>query len=208
MPIPSLKNVPGGGTDFKPCPIGTHSAVVTRLYYLGTQPSNDPKYKPAKKIVIVFEIDEPLEPGSDKNFMLSTTVGFSLNEKSGLTKLFKPVLGARWPKEGDNFDIETLLGLKCLVTVVHKQSGDKLYANVGSVGGLPRGMAPFETVTDEFCWSYDDAPRDGVPEWVKTAAAKCIELTGLNNASVPVSTPGAMSSRGHAVNPDADDSPF
>jgi len=207
MPIPTLKNTPGQ-TDYKPCPAGTFSANVVRIYYLGTQPSNDPKFKPAKKVVIVFEIDEPLEPGSEKNFMISTTVGFSLNEKSGLTKLFKPVLGSRWPKEGDNFNIEDLLGLKCLVTIAHITKGDKTYANVGSVGGLPRGMAPFESKSDEFCWSYDDPPRDGVPEWVQKAAANCIELTGLNNASVPASTPGTMPKGGYNVNPDADDCPY
>lgn len=207
MPIPTLKNNPGQ-SDYKPCPAGTFSATVIRLYYLGTQPSNDPKYKPAKKIVIVFEIDEPLEPGSDKNFTISTTVGFSLNEKSGLTKLFKPVLGSRWPKEGSDFDIESLLGLKCLVTIAHVTRGDKTYANVGSVGGLPRGMAPFEAMSDEFCWSYDDEPRDGVPEWVQKAAANCIELTGLKNSSVPASTPGAMPTNGHAVDPDDPNAPF
>ena len=50
MPIPTLKNTPGT-SDYKPCPAGTFSATVVRIYYLGTQPSNDPKYKPAKKVV-------------------------------------------------------------------------------------------------------------------------------------------------------------
>lgn len=205
MPIPTLNNTPGI-SNFKPCPEGTFSAVVVRIYYIGTQPSTDPKYKPHKKVVIVFEIDEPLEEGSDKNFMISTTVGFYVTEKSGLTKLFKPVLGSLWPKEGDDFDIETLLGLQCLVTIVHNKKGEKTYANVGSVGGLIKGMVPFKSKSDEFCWSYDDPPRDGVPEWVQKAAANCIELTGLNNATVPAAAIPAA--KGHAVDPDDPNTPF
>ena len=106
----------------------------------------------------------------------------------------------------NNFNIEDLLGLKCLVTIAHITKGDKTYANVGSVGGLPRGMAPFESSADEFCWSYDDAPRDGVPEWVQKAAANCIELTGLNNATVPAAAIPAT--KGHAVDPDDPNTPF
>jgi hypothetical protein len=206
MPIPMLKNNPGSGTgDYTPVPEGTYQAIVQNLFFIGTQPSLNPKYKPAQKLVIRFIIDEPLGEQSDKFYSISTTVGFSLSEKSGLTKLFKPVLGSGWPPEGGTLDPETLLNLRVMVTITHTAKGDKTYANVASLGRLPRGMAPFDPNCDIFAWSYDDPPRDGVPEWIIKQAAQCHELTGQ---SAPAKEYRAPAPGGHKIDPTAEDAPF
>ena len=206
MPIPMLKNNPGSGTgDYTPVPEGTYQAIVQNLFFIGTQPSLNPKYKPAQKLVIRFIIDEPLGEQSDKFYSISTTVGFSLSEKSGLTKLFKPVLGSGWPPEGGTLDPETLLNLRVMVTITHTTKGDKTYANVASLGRLPRGMAPFDPACDIFAWSYDDPPRDGVPEWIVKQAAQCHELTGQ---STTVKEYRAPALGGHKIDPTAEDAPF
>ena len=206
MPIPMLKNNPGSGTgDYTPVPEGTYQAIVQNLFFIGTQPSLNPKYKPAPKLAIRFVIDEPLGEQSDKFFTITTTVGFSLGEKAGLTKLFKPVLGSGWPPEGGQLDPETLLNLRVMVTITHTVKGDKTYANVASLGRLPRGMAPFDPNCDIFAWSYDDPPRDGVPEWIIKQAAQCHELTGQ---SAPVKEYRAPAPGGHKIDPTAEDAPF
>lgn len=206
MPIPKLVNYPAGGNaDYTPVPEGTYQAIIQNIFYIGTQSPLNPAYKPSKKMVIRFILDEPLGEQSDKYYSISTTVTFSLGDKSGLTKLFKPILGSAWPGEGQSFDIESLLNLRVMVTITHTVKGDKTYANVASLGRLPRGMAPFDPTCDIFAWSYDDPPRDGVPEWVVKQAAQCHELTGQ---SAPVKEYRQPVAAGHAVDPDSADAPF
>jgi hypothetical protein len=175
--------------DYTPCPEGSFPAAIVRVYYVGTQVNTyNPTYKPIGKIILVFELDEPLAEG-DGNYRLSKSLSLSLGEKGGLYKLFKPVLGSTFPAEGQQWSPESLLGLKVLATVAHTVKEGKTYANIESLGRIPRGMVPFEPQADEFCWSYDDPPRDGVPQWVVDLAAKCTELTGevkvVNTARAP-----------------------
>jgi hypothetical protein len=176
MPIPTLVNKPS--KDFTPCPEGSYQGKIIRVYYVGTQiNASNPTYKPQGKLILVFEVDEPV-PGSDGNYKLSKTVSMSLNEKSGLYKLFKPVLGSAYPNENEPFNPEQLLSMRVMVNVTHTIKGDRTYVDISSLGRIPRGMVPFEPESDEFCWSYDDPKVEGIPQWVYDLAAKCLEVTG------------------------------
>lgn len=176
MPIPTLVNK--SAKEYTPCPEGSFQGKLVRIYYVGTQINTyNPTYKPQGKLILVFELDEPM-PDGNGNFRLSKTISTSLNEKSGFFKLFKPVLGSSYPSENGSFNPEQLLSMRVMVNVTHTVKGDKTYTDISSLGRIPRGMAPFEPECDEFCWSYDDPPKEGVPQWVLDLAAKCIEVTG------------------------------
>lgn len=219
MPIPML-SADAPQKAFELCPEGSFQASLIRVYYCGTHANKfNPDSYPQKKIAFVFELDEPRSDGSG-NFILSTTVTFSLNEKSGLTKLLKPVMGSSYPdKPGQNLDITTLLDMRVMVTVGHTTRGEKTYANILSLSRVPRGMVPFHPSSDSFVWSYDDPEDHRVPEWIRKFAAECIEL---NPSAAPAAKPQAsqldrqMAARfdatrvtGHAVDANAtEDIPF
>lgn len=160
------------------CPEGTFQAELVRIYYCGLQENKFNPDQPQPKIVFAFEIDEPMLE-SDGNHLLSTTVTYSLNEKSGLTKLLKPVLGSSFPdKPGQELDVDGMVGMKVMVTVSHTHKDDgRVFANIAGLARLPRGMQPFQATMDAFSWSCDDAndPNDDkVPKWVKEFADKRI----------------------------------
>ena len=176
MPIPTL--VKKTAKEYTPCPEGSFQGKLVRIYYVGTQiDTYNPTYKPQGKLILVFELDEPV-PGGNGNFRVFKKISTTLNEKSGFYKLFKPVLGSSYPNENGSFNPEQLLSMRVLVNVTHTVKGDKTYTDISSLGRIPRGMVPFEPECDEFCWSYDDPPKEGVPQWVLDLAAKCIEITG------------------------------
>lgn len=177
MPIPTLINS-ASAANYTPCPEGSYQGAIVRVYYVGTQINTyNPTYKPQGKLVLVFELDEPTPEGNG-NYRLSKTVSMALGDKSGMYKLFKPVLGSSYPQEGQSWNPESLLSLKVMVNVAHTVKNDKTYVDISSLGRIPRGMAPFTPEADEFCWSYDDPPREGIPQWVQDLAAKCCELNG------------------------------
>lgn len=185
MPIPSLSYKDNSSKPRELCPEGTFQAELARIYYVGTQENKFNPEAPQPKIIFVFELDEPMLE-SDGNHILSTTVTYSLNEKSGLTKLLKPVMGSAYPdKPGQQLDIDALVGLKVMVTVSHTHKDEKTYANIAGLARLPRGMQPFAATLDSFSWSCDDTndPNiDKVPQWVKDFADKRIEVQGQASA--------------------------
>jgi hypothetical protein len=82
MPMPVITN--SKTADFTPCPEGSFPAAIVRVYYVGTQVNTyNPTYKPIGKIILVFELGEPLTDG-DGNYRLSKTLSLSLGEKGGL----------------------------------------------------------------------------------------------------------------------------
>jgi hypothetical protein len=210
MPLPRL-TVPSAGRSDGPrelCPAENMRAKIIRIYFVGTQENTfEPNQKPVPKLVITFEADSQKSDGT--NHLLSMVVTYSLHEKSSLTKQFGSILGDKWPtKPGQSFDIAELVGLDCMVDVVHSAKKDgTLSAKIGKIGKLPRGFQPLESDMDQFLWSFDDPGAmndEKVPEWIRKMASESIEVTGR---VVQMAKP-ALATRGHAVNPDADDSPF
>lgn len=178
MAIPALKFSSQSTKPREICPEGTFQAELIRVYYCGLQENKFNLDNPQPKIIFAFELDEPLLE-SDGNHILSTTVTYSLNEKSGLTKLLKPVLGSQFPdKPGQELDVDSLVGMKVMVTVSHTKKDDgRVFANIAGLARLPRGMQPFTATMDAFAWSCDDADdpnTDKVPGWVKEFAEKRI----------------------------------
>jgi hypothetical protein len=188
MAIPVL-TASAPAKKYELCPQVSTQGCLVRAYYCGTHPNKfEPSNMPMKKIVLFFELDEPRLDGSG-NHVLNTTVTFSVNEKSGLTKLLKPAMGSNYPdKPGQSLDINALIDRLFLVQVSHTIKGDKTYANIGALTQVPRGMVPFSPTMDSFVWCYDDPADSRVPEWVAKFASECNELGGVKTAPKPDST--------------------
>lgn len=65
----------------------------------------------------------------------------SLHAKAGLRKFLESWRGRPFTAEElAGFDLKAVVGLTCLVGIVHEAKGDKVYANLSSVMKLPKGM--------------------------------------------------------------------
>ena len=82
-------------------------------------------------------------------FSISKEYTASIGEKANLRKDLEAWRGRPFSSEElRNFSLENVLGAPCLLGVVHKPSKDgaKVYANVGSIMALPKGMPSPELV--------------------------------------------------------------
>lgn len=139
----------GGGGDFTPTPQGTHIAVCNMVVDLGKQRGEYQGVANIKhKVFIRWELPHERLTWTDRDNVehegprvISKTYTLSLHENSALRADLVGWRGKNFsPEEEMAFDVSKLLGVPCMITVVHNKSGDKTYANVQSVSGVPRGM--------------------------------------------------------------------
>ena len=104
-------------------------------------------------------------------------------EGANVGELIAAIDGAVHVTEKGGFDLFTILNVPCQISVTHNQKGDKVYANISSIMGLPPGVNVPERETDILSYSpYDPEKSDEsiLPDWLKK---KC--STGHNRSSEP-----------------------
>lgn len=130
-------------TDYTPPEAGTFAARCASLIDLGTQTSVwEGEEKRAHKVLISFEVLDPDNRRSDGSpHLVSKRFTASLHAKAGLRKFLESWRGRPFTAEElAGFDLKAVVGLTCLVGIVHEAKGDKVYANLSSVMKLPKGM--------------------------------------------------------------------
>lgn len=124
-------------------PAGSYSAVCVDVVDEGEKESNfDGKKKMQHKVSVWWQLDEE-RPDKAERYVIRKWYTLSLNEKSSLTKDLVAWRGKPFTAEElDGFDLEKLIGVPALVTVVHKPAADgsTTYANVAGVASPPKGM--------------------------------------------------------------------
>lgn len=134
----------GATGTYSPAEAGTFSARCCALIDLGSQTSTyEGETKTARKILVSFEItdtDNRRDDGSPH--IVSKRFTASLHAKAALRKFLEAWRGRPFTAdELKAFDLKTLLGIPCLVGIVHQEKGDRVYANLSSCMKLPKGMA-------------------------------------------------------------------
>lgn len=167
------------GGDFELIPAQMHHAVLYGLYDIGTQPSNNPQYRPKHQVVFTWEIPDvrcEIERNGQKVNLpraISRTMTLSLSSKSNMRPMLESWRGRAFTEaELDGFDIKKVLGANCLLNVIHEKKGDKTYANVASVSPLmpkmPR-LKPENPIVSfdlsEFKGTHALPPN--LPDWIK-----------------------------------------
>ena len=166
MPIWSKKE----GGDFQLVSAGTHEAVCCAVWDLKRQAQVwNNQEKIMKKVIIAWEIAETIKDVKSKNhgkrLVISKKYTNSLGDKTNLRKDLESWRGRAFTKEELNkFDLERLIGINCLLSIVHNAKNDKIYSNISAVMKAMKGkekMVP-ENLKD-FC-----------PGWVKDLQAKAV----------------------------------
>lgn len=143
----ATKATGGAKKEFKLVPAGTHLARCYQFLHIGNVPNTFPGAQSAviNKIRLTWELpDEKVsfkEGEEPKPFSISQDYTLSMNEKANLRKMVQSWLGQKMTdEEATDFDVETLVGKPCLLTIVHTTKGDKTYASVNNVTALPGKM--------------------------------------------------------------------
>lgn len=203
---------------------GVYVGVCTVIADIGTHRVGG-QYPGDKRLVFIeFEIpDERRDDG--KPHKLAMNLPFSLGNKAALRKLIKSWRNKDYTdaelKNGP--DIGQLIGKPAQVQVIHNASGGKMYANIGGLMAMPKGMpAPsIESDLIEFGIDGADAIPSNLPPYIQEKIRNSVEWRDRGTGSSGMGGPSAPIDKdfdefADRVNgsawgdqaPDSDDIPF
>jgi hypothetical protein len=172
-----------GGGDFTPAPEGTHVARCIQLIDIGThhgEYQGTPNVQ--NQVIVRWELPHETidtERGPEP-MIVSKFYTNSLGEKANLRKDLQSWRGRQFtPEELAKFDLESILGKPCLVTIVHNE---KKKAKVTGVAGLTRGTTcpPAHNDFSSF-WidEWDNAKFEALPKGFQDFVVKSDEYKAM-----------------------------
>lgn len=166
----------GASTEFKRVPAGSHIAVCNLIADCGMQPGSALYPNPKRKLYVRFEIPtERVEYEKDGQTVegpmtLGSFYTASMNEKATLRKHLESWRGRSFTdEEAAQFDVSAILGKACMLSVVHSESGGKTYANIASIGAMPKGVA-IPKAENPLLYYDENSPAaalDKLPKWLQ-----------------------------------------
>lgn len=170
----------GTGTHFEIIPEDTYTAICCEVIDLGLQ-ENKTYDKVQPKVLIGWELPELQVEinGEMKPRIFTKQYTNSLNDKATLRKDLVAWRGKQFTEEElKGFDVSKLLGVPCLLQIVHSKSGDRTYANLGGITKLPKGMPQPTPQTDKIRFDIDESPLsmiEELPSWIQDIIKESIE---------------------------------
>lgn len=145
-------------------PAGTHIARCYQMIQIGTimesYPGQEPK--PQEKVRIGWELPEERrvfnEEKGEQPFVISKEFTLSMHEKANLRKSLESWRGKGFSEdEAKAFDITKLLGVPCMLNIIHKPSkdGQRTYAEIAGIMPLPKSMKCPDQENNTIVLSYD-----------------------------------------------------
>lgn len=107
------------------------------------------------------EVQEVPEKIAGRPYMVQRWYTASLHEKAALRHMLRIWRGREFTGlELEEFDVDDVIGVPCMVTIQYNKSGDNWYANVEGVSRLPKGMDAMKIPSD-YVRFKDRPPREG-----------------------------------------------
>lgn len=164
-------------TDYKPIDSGTYVARCFSMVHIGTiEQEFQGESKDVNKVRITWELPTETKVFKEGEEPKILTIGkeftLSLHEKSNLRKFLESWRGKGFTEEeAKKFDITKLLGVPCMLSIIHKTSKQgKLYAEISSVSTLPKSLTCPGQINPNFEFSlenFDQKKFDSLPDWLK-----------------------------------------
>lgn len=173
---------------------------MARCYSVIVVGTQDFEWKGEKKsnmkVRITWELPtETIEYDKDgKKITAPMVIGneytFSMSEKANLRKVVEDMIGTTLREdEAEGFDIYKLIGMPCLISIVHNTKGDRTYANIGSITPLMEGITvpPQVNQTVKFDISqWDQGVFDSLPGFIKERIMESHEKRPVPKPKEPI----------------------
>jgi len=195
----SLTVSDSGGGQRPLCPSGTHLARCYRLIDIGTQHEEfkgKPKVLP--KVLVYWELPNETAVFKDgeeeRPYSISKEYTASLGEKANLRHDLEGWRGRAFTEEElKAFNLKNIVGVPCMITVVHQKSNDgkKTYDKVTSVAALPKDpktKKPIEIpaqVNPTVIYDIEDGENNvfnDLPDWLKKKIKESEEFNARDKA--------------------------
>lgn len=165
-------------------PQGNHVAVCYKMIELGTITDTFKGEDVTRhRVLLYWELSNEQKEfdGVMKPISVSKEFSLSMNEKSTLRKMLESWRGKAFTeKEATAFDITKLMGVPCMVNVLHVTSAaGNVYESVTSITPLPKGMEIPTQFNDSFEFSldgFDQVKFDSFPDFIKDKINSSVEM--------------------------------
>lgn len=172
-------------------PEGTHIATCVRIIHIGTVSEEYMgEEKLMNKVELMFELPDELhvfKEGDDaKPFVIAQKYTLSMGEKANLRKIVEGMIGTTLTQEEtSSFDIESLLGKACLITIKYKTSkAGNQRAEIATASPLMKGQSaktPFNIPKLLTYEKWDEDYFEGLPEFMREEMASSQEYQWMKN---------------------------
>lgn len=199
-------NATDTGTSRQIIPAGNYIARCYQMIEIGTVTEMVMgKQVIAKKVRIGWELPEELktfdESKGEQPLIISKEYTLSMNEKANLRKDLASWRGKDFTQEEARcFDITKLLGVACMLNIIHKpgvSDPTKIYERIAGITGIPKGVKPAQQIMPMFVLSYDNFDEqlyDGLPDFIKDKMKSSLEYSAIKNPNhTNMDTPSDMS---------------
>ncbi|HEX8333695.1 MAG TPA: hypothetical protein VF622_13830 [Segetibacter sp.] len=191
---------------------GNYVARCYQMIEIGTvEETIQNQTKTQKKVRIGWELPTELkvfnEEKGEQPRVISKEFTLSLHEKSNLRKTLASWRGKDFTEEqAKAFDITVLVGVPCMLNIIHKPSkdGSKTYEEIGSISPMPKGYTCPDQINKTFVLGYDAFDQDlfdSLPDFIKDKMKTSEEFKSLQN-------PHETHMNGHSNEEPLDDLPF
>lgn len=168
-----------GNTQKELTPAGSHLARCYSMVHIGTiKDTFQGEEKIMNKVRLTWELPGEMRVFNEENgeqpMVISKEYTLSMHEKANLRKDLESWRGKSFTEDqAESFDITVLLGIACMLSVVHtvSKNNGNTYANISNVSGLPKGLKPTPQINPTFEFNYDDkfdtAFVENLPDFLK-----------------------------------------
>lgn len=175
----------GERTNFEPIAEGVHMCLCTGLIDLGNQANKFKEGTVQPKFMIQWDVtDETYTDGEGNEKVRTQTKEYtnSLHEKAVLRKDLQAWRGKPFSEEElKGFELPSILNTGCQIQFMHEVKGDKTYAKIASIMGLPKGMK-MDKSGDILIFDFDDNDTwenyHRLPEWIKKKITEATNFMG------------------------------
>jgi hypothetical protein len=197
--LPTLNAPIGGDSNYtnKIAPVGMHLARIYQIIDLGTTEQTGQFGGKKRKVQVLFEL--PLETAvfdpekGEQPFYARNMYTLSMHEKSTLRKDVHSIEGKTLTEdEAKKYNVFSLIGRECMVNIIHKQSGEKTFANIQTITPLPKGMVCPPAVNPPLVFSTqqpDMVVFRTLPEFVQDKIKLSDEFIAYMNAEMTANYP-------------------
>lgn len=187
-----------GGEDFEPVPQGIQIAICIMVIDGGTH-FNERYGTNYRQIKLVWEIPgqtimingEPMPMTIQQNYTNS------LSKKANLRKALENWRGVAFTEEElQGFDVKRVIGKACQINVIHNINGEKIYANIGAILPIAKGMDVPKHTHDLIYFDLDEKTEQAwaaLPQWIQNWISKSNEMKAVvDGVQVPTTMGGNM----------------
>ena len=176
-------------------PAGNHIARCYSMIHIGTveeEYMGDMKMMNKARITweLPMEVRVFKEENGEQPMVISKEYTLSLGDKANLRKDLDSWRGKAFTDdEAMKFDITKLIGVPCMVNVIHKTSGKgKAYPFISAITPLPKGFNCPKQVNDSFVFDYEENYSDekiaAFPDFIKDKIKSSVEYRKRNGTYV------------------------